>query len=68
MLMQQAYEAGIPSPRVRHVLQVEDGLGSGFVMDRVDGETIPRKILRDAEFANARKVLASQLGRVVADI
>ncbi|HAP13866.1 MAG TPA: phosphotransferase family protein [Afipia sp.] len=68
VLMQQAYEAGVPSPRVRYVLRADDGLGSGFIMDRVEGETIPRKILRDAEFANARKVLASQLGRVVADI
>lgn len=68
VLMQQAYEAGIPSPRVRHVLQPEDGLGSGFIMDRVEGETIPRKILRDAEFAPARKILASQLGKVVAGI
>ncbi|NGX96886.1 MAG: phosphotransferase family protein, partial [Candidatus Afipia apatlaquensis] len=68
VLMQQAYEAGVPSPRVRYVLRADDGLGSGFIMDRFEGETIPRKILRDAEFANARKVLASQLGRVVADI
>ncbi|KAJ8135240.1 hypothetical protein OY671_011547, partial [Metschnikowia pulcherrima] len=66
--MQQAYEAGIPSPRVRYVLRAEDNLGSGFIMDRVEGETIPRKISRDAEFANARKVSASQLGKVVAGI
>lgn len=68
VLMQRAYEAGIPSPRVRYVLEATDDLGSGFVMDRVDGETIPRKILRDAEFSQARKVLASQLGKVVAGI
>lgn len=40
VLMQQAYEAGIPSPRVRYVLRAEDNLGSGFIMDRVEGETI----------------------------
>ncbi|EKS35727.1 phosphotransferase family protein [Afipia clevelandensis] len=68
VLMQQAYEAGIPSPRVRYVLQPEDGLGSGFVMDRVEGETIPRKILRDPEFAPARNILAGQLGKIVAGI
>ena len=45
-LMQRAYEAGIPSPRVRHVLREQDGLGRGFVMDRVAGETIPRKFAR----------------------
>ena len=68
VLMQQACEAGIPSPRVRYVLRGEDSLGSGFIMDRVEGETIPRKILRDAEFANARNMLASQLGTVIAGI
>ena len=68
VLMQQAFEAGIPSPRVRYVLSPQDGLGSGFIMDRVEGETIPRKILRDAQFTQARVVLTSQLGKAVAGI
>ncbi|WP_458760123.1 phosphotransferase family protein [Afipia sp. TerB] len=67
-LMQRAYEAGIPSPRVRHVLSERDGLGRGFVMDRVPGETIPRKILRDAAFAEARPKLAAQAGKILAGI
>ena len=65
-LMQRAYEAGIPSPRVRHVLSEQDGLGRGFVMDRVAGETIPRKILRDDVFAVARPKLAAQAGTILA--
>jgi aminoglycoside phosphotransferase (APT) family kinase protein len=67
-LMQLAYDAGVPSPRVLHVLQPADELGTGFVMARVEGETIPRKILRDAEFAQARPKLARQLGDVLAGI
>lgn len=67
-LMQLAFEAGLPSPRVLHVLQPHDGLGTGFVMQRVAGETIARKILRDAEFAEARPRLARQLGRIAAGI
>ncbi|MBS0527932.1 MAG: phosphotransferase, partial [Proteobacteria bacterium] len=67
-LMQQAHQAGVPSPRVLHVLTPGDGLGTGFIMDRVDGETIPRKILRDDAFAQARPKLARQLGKVLADI
>jgi aminoglycoside phosphotransferase (APT) family kinase protein len=67
-LMQLAYDAGVPSPRVLHVLQPGDELGTGFVMARVEGETIPRKILRDAEFAQARPKLARQLGGVLAGI
>ena len=67
-LMQLAYEAGLPSPRVLHVLQPADDLGTGFIMQRVEGETIPRKILRDAQFAAARPKLARQLGGVLAGI
>ena len=48
ILMQRAFDAGVPSPRVLHVLQPQDELGTGFMMARVEGETIPRKILRDA--------------------
>src|SRR6202046_468451 len=61
-LMQRAYDAGVPSPQVLHVLRPQDELGTGFIMRRVDGETIPRKILRDEQFAAARPKLAGQLG------
>ena len=67
-LMQLAYESGVPSPRVLHVLRPPDELGTGFIMARVEGETIPRKILRDEQFAQARGMLARQLGEVLAGI
>jgi aminoglycoside phosphotransferase (APT) family kinase protein len=67
-LMQLAYDAGLPSPRVLHVLQPQDELGTGFIMARVEGETIARKILRDDQFAQARPKLARQLGQVLAGI
>ncbi len=57
-LMQRAHDAGVPSPRVLHVLQPQEELGTGFIMERVEGETIPRKILRDDAFAEARPKLA----------
>jgi aminoglycoside phosphotransferase (APT) family kinase protein len=68
ILMQRAFDAGVPSPRVLHVLQPRDELGTGFIMARVEGETIARKILRDADFAEARPILARQLGKVAAGI
>ena len=68
VLMQLAHDAGLPSPRVMHVLQPEEELGTGFVMARIEGETIARKILRDEQFANARPALARQLGKVAAGI
>ena len=67
-LMQLAHDAGLPSPRVMHVLKPEDDLGTGFIMQRIEGETIARKILRDEQFAAARPILARQLGRVIAGI
>ena len=66
--MQLAHDAGVPSPRVLHVLQPQDELGTGFIMERVEGETIARKILRDEQFAQARPKLARQLGEVLAGI
>jgi len=68
ILMQRAHRAGVPSPRVLHVLQPQDELGTGFIMARVEGETIARKILRDEQFAKARPILARQLGKVAAGI
>ena len=67
-LMQLAHDAGLPSPKVLHVLRPEDDLGTGFVMARVEGETIARKILRDEQFSKARPILARQLGKVAAGI
>jgi aminoglycoside phosphotransferase (APT) family kinase protein len=67
-LMRLAFAAGVPSPDVLHVLRPEDELGTGFIMRRVEGETIARKILRDAEFAEARPRLAHQLGGIAAGI
>ncbi len=68
VLMQLAFDAGVPSPKVLHVLKPGDGLGTGFIMQRVAGETIPRKILRDDEFAGARPKLARQCGEILAGI
>jgi aminoglycoside phosphotransferase (APT) family kinase protein len=68
VLMQLAHAAGVPSPQVMHVLQPQDELGTGFIMQRVEGETIARKILRDEQFAKARPILAHQLGTVAAGI
>lgn len=65
-LMRLAAAAGVPSPHVVHVLEPADGLGRGFLMDRVEGETIPRKILRDAGFAALRPRLAHEVGGLLA--
>jgi aminoglycoside phosphotransferase (APT) family kinase protein len=55
-------------PATVALLQPDDGLGSGFVMDRIEGETIARRILRDDEYASARAVMAGQCGEIAARI
>ncbi len=61
-------KAGCAAPRVRHVLAESEGVGQGYVMDRLKGETIARKILRDAEFEKVRPELARQCGEILARI
>jgi aminoglycoside phosphotransferase (APT) family kinase protein len=68
VVIEAARAAGVKAPRVRYVLKPEDGAGHGYVMDRLAGETIARKILRDAEFADARPKLARQCGEILARI
>jgi len=66
-LLEAAHEAGVPVPRV-HAMG-DDSLGApGFLMARVEGETIPRRLLRDEEYANARNVMTAQLGAILAAI
>ena len=60
--------AGAPVAEVVYTVQPEDALGDGFVMIRIPGETIPRKILRDAEFDSVRGALVGQLARAAAKI
>ena len=67
-LIALAAQSGVPVPGIRFVLPAGDKLGSGFVMDRIPGETIARKILRDDEFAPVRPRLARQCGSILAAI
>jgi aminoglycoside phosphotransferase (APT) family kinase protein len=67
-LMIAAVKAGVPAPRVRAILEPDDGLGGGYVTERVAGETLAVKILRDEHFAGARNVMAKQCGTILAAI
>lgn len=67
-LLQQAAAAGVAVPRVHWLSDDGAGLGAFFLMDRVTGETIARRILREDELAGARAVLTAQLGEAAARI
>ena len=64
----RAADHGVPVARPRYTLQPRDGLGAGFVGDRIDGETIGGRILRLPELAEARAGLAHRCGEVLATI
>jgi aminoglycoside phosphotransferase (APT) family kinase protein len=67
-LLAATHAAGVAVPRPLVLLDPADGLGTGFVMERIEGETIPRRILRDAPYAEARPRLATQCGALAAAI
>lgn len=66
-LMRSAAEAGVPSPVV-----LADGVGTGalahgfVLMAHVDGESVPQRILREAEFADLRAGFAATCGGILA--
>ena len=67
-LVQAAFAAGVPVPRVVHVCEAGDGVGEAYVMERIDGETLGRRIVRDDGFAEVRRTLAFRCGEVMAAI
>ena len=68
-LLQAARRAGVSVPAVRYRESTGEAMGAPFiVMDRVEGETIPRRILRDHTLVAARKSLVSQCATALARI
>ncbi|MCW5732698.1 MAG: phosphotransferase family protein [Enhydrobacter sp.] len=67
-VLRAAFRSGVRAPEVLFELAAQDGLGEGFVMRRVGGIAIARKLLRDPPYADARGKIARQLGEIVARI
>jgi aminoglycoside phosphotransferase (APT) family kinase protein len=68
-LLQAAAAEGVPVPKVYWLADESETLGAPFfLMDRIDGETIARRLLRDDAYATARGVMTAQLGRILAAI
>src|SRR5262245_15014418 len=63
-----AGEAGVPVANVLTIFDDDPALGWGYVMERLEGETIPRKLLRDARFEAARTQLVGDCGGALAAI
>ncbi|MGI9287449.1 MAG: phosphotransferase family protein [Pseudomonadales bacterium] len=67
-LLQLATAAGIPAPAIHYLLSPEDGLGAGFLMEWLEGETLGSRIVRSESLAGVRPKLARQCGEILARI
>ncbi|MBO9710184.1 MAG: phosphotransferase family protein [Caulobacter sp.] len=59
---------GAPVPEVVRICEPGDGLGEAYVMRRLTGETLGKRIVRDEAFAGVRPGLAARCGQVLATI
>ena len=68
LLMRVAKAAGVPEPEVLHVLEGDDGLGEGFLMEWLEGEALGARIVRSPGLEAVRAKLAYECGRILARI
>jgi len=68
-VLRAAAESGVPVPAVHWCGADPDILGTPFfVMDRIHGETLPRRLLRDDRYAPTREKLLPQLAEALVRI
>jgi aminoglycoside phosphotransferase (APT) family kinase protein len=66
-VIEAAYAEGVLVPKPYFL--GDQSLGAPFfIMERIEGETIPRRLFRDQEYAETRRVLTKQLGARLARI
>jgi aminoglycoside phosphotransferase (APT) family kinase protein len=67
-LLREARRVGVPVPEVV-AAGAADRLEEGWlVVEHLDGETLPRRILRGDEYATARSILVEQTARALAAV
>ncbi|WP_416909194.1 MAG: phosphotransferase family protein [Polymorphobacter sp.] len=57
---------GVPVAGIVAIFTPEDGLGDGFIMDRLPGEALAPRWLKGEDFAAARAALTCQCAKVLA--
>ena len=66
-MLQAAHAAGVPVPEVLWLGDDPAVLdGRFFVMERIEGETLARRLLREPAYEGARRVMTGQLGAILA--
>jgi aminoglycoside phosphotransferase (APT) family kinase protein len=68
LLMQVARAQGVPEPKVYYVLQPQDGIGAGFIMQWLEGEALGARIVKAPELDAVRPQLAHMFGVTLARI
>jgi aminoglycoside phosphotransferase (APT) family kinase protein len=68
-LLRAAAAAGVPVPHLVAVDPVGQALGGAYtITTKVEGETLPKRLLRKAAYAPARAAFARDCGRILAGI
>jgi len=67
-ILQACYSQDIPVPNVVAMLTQSDNLGTGFVMEKLGGEALPYKLLKDEKYALALPQLSAQNAKALASI
>src|SRR5271157_1506002 len=65
-VLRAAHEEGVAVPEVMWLCEDPAVLGAAFfIMERIDGETLARRLLRDDTYARARAVMPAQLAEIL---
>src|SRR6202521_6154993 len=68
-VLRAAHEDGLPVPEVLWLSDDPAVLGAAFfIMERIEGETLARRLLRDDTYADARQAMPAQLASILARI
>lgn len=67
-LQRVVFEAGGLVAKVHFALPEDHALGGCYVMDRIEGEVLAPRILRDEAYGGARKTMARQCGEILAGL
>ena len=68
LLQQEVKKINAPVPEIVAVSSLDEELGDSYIMKFVEGESIPRKVLRDNEYKDSLTLLAFQCGESIAKI
>ena len=67
-VLKLASSSGVLVPDIRAELEERDGLGQGYLMAWLEGETLGQRIVKRPEFETVRQSLAFECGRELAKI